>query len=192
VLPLRDMVVQMIITSDNVATQIVVERLGVDALNAFCAAAGMSGTLHRFAFPPPGLAWDHPLDAVTVTTAADQGRLLELLLAGAHDPAVAERLGCSSAMIRDALDILAQQQHREMIPALLPFETLVANKTGRSARGRMDAGIVYDEAGPLYVLTAYADWVPDVMPDGLPGHSSVHRLISRLSRACWDHMRAGT
>ena len=33
------------------------------------ACIGMTGTTHRVNFPPPGLGWDHPIDAVASTTA---------------------------------------------------------------------------------------------------------------------------
>ncbi|MCC7271906.1 MAG: serine hydrolase [Alphaproteobacteria bacterium] len=184
--PLRDAIVQMIITSDNVCTRLVVDRVDVDTLNAYCAAIGLTGTVHRFGVPPLGLPWDHPVEAVTSTTPADQGRLLDMILAGAADEGAARRLGSTSALCRYALDILSWQLHRSMIPALLPFGTKVANKTGRGVRGRMDVGIVYRGERPLYILTAFADRLPDAMPDGLPGFSAAFALIGRLSRACWE------
>ncbi|MGE0715698.1 MAG: serine hydrolase [Alphaproteobacteria bacterium] len=184
--PLRDAIVQMIITSDNVCTRLVVDRVDVDTLNGYCRDLGMTGTVHRFSVPPPGMAWDHPLEAVTTTTPADQGRLLEMILAGCEDAAAARRLGVTQELCRYAIDIMSWQLHRSMIPALLPWGTKVANKTGRGVRGRMDAGVVFRGDRPAYVLTAFCDRLPDTMPDGLPGFSAAFALISRMSRACWD------
>ena len=188
VLPLRDALVNMIITSDNVCTQLVLERLDRDALNAWCRGIGMAGTTHRANIPPPGLAWDHPLDATATTTAADQGLLLDRVLRGAEDAEAAAALGCTPELCRLALDILSWQRLRNLIPSLLPADTKVAHKTGRDARGRSDAGIVYRDGRPLFILTAYTDRVPDRMPDGLPGFVAAYATVGRLARACWDAM----
>lgn len=187
-IPLRDAMVQMIILSDNVCTKMVLERLTLAELNDFCAAAGMMGTTHRFIIPPIGLAYDHPVEAVTTTTPADQVRLLGLIHAGCIDPGAAATLGCSPALCRLAMDVLSWQLHRQMIPGLLPYGTKVASKSGRARRGRMDAGIVFHDDQPLYAIAAYTDRVPEVMPDGLPGYAAVFATIARLSRACWDAM----
>ncbi len=185
-IPLRDAMVQMIILSDNVCTKMVLERLTLADLNEFCAAAGMVGTTHRFIIPPLGIAYDHPVDAVTTTTPIDQVHLLCLIQAGCSDPVAAATLGCSPALCGLAMDVLGWQMYRQMIPGLLPFGTRVASKSGRARRGRMDAGLVFLEDAPLYALAVYTDQVPEVMPDGLPGYAAVYATIARISRACWD------
>ena len=152
---LRDAMIQMIILSDNVCTKMVLARLSLDELNDFCAAAGMTGTVHRFIIPPLGIAYDHPADAVTTTTADDQVRLLGLIEAGRSDPAVAATIGCSPPLCQFAIDVLSWQIFKQMIPALLPWGTKVANKTGRGRRGRMDVGMVFRDDRPLYTLAAY-------------------------------------
>ncbi len=190
VIPLRDALVNMIITSDNVCTQIVLNRLGgSEAAEAWGRSIGMENSRHRGLIPPLGLAWDHPVEAVATTTPCDQGLLLDLILRGAADEAAAARLGCTSALCRLGLDILSWQLLRNMIPSQLPFGTKVAHKTGRGRRGRMDAGIVFRGDRPLYILTAYTDRVPDEMPDGMPGFTAAFDTIGRLSRACWNTIR---
>ncbi len=186
VMPLRDAVTNMIITSDNVCTQMLLERLTLEEMNAFCAGLGMTGTHHAHLIPPLDLPPDHPVTAGTYTTPADQGLLLEMILAGASDPAVAARLGSTPAFCAHALDVLSWQQFRQMIPGLLPYGTRVCNKTGRGKRGRMDVGLVYRGNQPSYIVTAFTDGVPDVMPDGLPGYAAAFHTVAQLSRACWE------
>jgi beta-lactamase class A len=187
VIPLRDAIVNMIITSDNVCTQIVLERLETEALNAYCRSLGMAHTHHGPKIPPPTLAYDHPIEQNAYTAPVDQGMLLDLILRGTQgDAAAADRLGCGVDLCRMGLEILTWQQHRNMIPSLLPYTTKVANKTGRGRRGRMDAGIVFRHERPLYILTAFTDFVPEEMPDGLPGYVAAFGTIGRLSRACWE------
>jgi beta-lactamase class A len=178
----------MIITSDNVSTQIVLERLDRDELNAWCKRQGMTGTTHRVNFPPPGLPWDHPIDAVASTTARDQGVLLDRMVAGATDTAAAAALDATPELVRLGLDILSWQRLRNLIPSLLPAKTKVANKTGRGPRGRMDAGVVYRGDTPRFIISVYLDRVPDVLPDGLPGFTAAYSTAGKLTRACWDVM----
>ena len=186
-LPLRDALVNMIITSDNVCTQLVLERLDREALNAWCRRIGMVGTTHRANIPPAGLGWDHPLEATATTTSDDQVRLLDLIRRGAAGEAEATGLlGVPQALCQLGLDILSWQRLRNLIPSLLPASTRVAHKTGRDARGRSDAGIVFRDGRPLFILAAYADRVPEVMPDGLPGFAAAYATVGRLARACWD------
>lgn len=184
--PMRDAVVQMIITSDNVCTTLVGERLGVAAINAYAQAAGMTGTTVNHIVPPREMPIDSDFDFVARTTPADQVRLLEAIVAGAADEDAAARVGVTSALCRLGLDILSWQRFREMIPGLLPIDTRVCSKTGGGRNGVMDAGVVYRAGKPLYAIGAYTDAVPWTMPDGLPGHAMARRAIAQLSRECWD------
>ena len=95
----RDALVMMIIVSDNTCTGTVVDLVGLDAVQRFCDSIGMTGTTHRFGIPPR-LGPDHSLDQVTTTTPNDQGLLLELILHGTTDPAVAARLGSTPELCR--------------------------------------------------------------------------------------------
>ncbi|MBB4122001.1 serine hydrolase [Martelella radicis] len=185
VLSLRDAIAGMITLSDNVCTHMVFERLTLEEVSAYCAAIGMSGTHHRFLIPPIALAHDHPLDAVTVTTAADQVMLLDTILSAQSDAEAAARLGLSQDLSAFALKMLKSQVLRYGIHSRLPFDTVIASKGGRGKRGRMDAGIVYRDGAPLFILAAYTDGVPLTMPDGLPGYTVALETIGRLARACF-------
>jgi beta-lactamase class A len=127
------------------------------------------------------------MDRMATTTADDQVRLLDLVLRGAAGEAEAcALLGVPQEHCHLALDILSWQRLRNLIPSLLPASTKVAHKTGRDARGRSDAGIVYRDGRPLFILAAYCDRVPDEMPDGLPGFAAAYATVGRLARAAWD------
>jgi beta-lactamase class A len=181
----RDALVMMIIVSDNTCTGLVVDLVGLGEIQRFCEAVGMTGTVHRFGIPPR-LGPDHALDQVTSTTPNDQGLLLELMLRGAGDAAAAARLGVTPELCRLALDILSWQKLKARLPSQLPLGTKVAHKTGTGARGFMDAGIVYRDDRPLFILAAYTDRVPAELPDGTPGFTAANTLIGRMARVCWD------
>lgn len=188
VIPFRDAILQMIITSDNICTFEVMRPFEIPEFTSYCRDIGMTGTTHRTRFPPTNLSAEHALDQVTTTTAADQVLLLDLILRGTEDEAVAKRLGVSTELCAMALQFLKWQRYREMIPGLLPTMTTVANKTGWGQRGWMDSGIVFRGERPLYILSATTDNVPETMPDGLPGRVASGRAIAELSRACWDSL----
>ncbi len=186
---LRDALVMMIIVSDNTCTGIVVDAVGLDNVQRYCEAIGMTGTIHRFGIPPR-LGPEHGLDQVTTTTPNDQGLLLELILKGTTDPAAATRLQCAPDLSRLALDILSWQKLNTRLPSLLPLGTKVAHKTGTGARGYMDAGIIFKDDRPLCILTAYTEHVPAALPDGTPGFAAAAQLIGRMARLCYDTLGA--
>lgn len=188
---LRDALVQMIIVSDNVCTRMVMERITLAEINEFCQSIGMRDTRHRTSVPDPGMAADHPIDAVTTVTARDQGLLYDLLLQGTHDDGAARLLGCTSAQCAFAIDVLSWQKLRTKIASLLPADTRIAHKGGTGKRGRMDGGIVFRDGRPLFIITVYTDQVPRDMPDGMPGYVSAFNTMGRLARACWDIIGTG-
>jgi beta-lactamase class A len=181
----RDALVMMIIVSDNTCTGMVVDLVGLGEIQRFCESIGMTGTIHRFGIPPR-LGPDHTLEQVTTTTPNDQALLLELILRGTTDAAVAGRLGCTPQLCRLGLDILSWQKLKTRLPALLPLGTKVAHKTGTGSRGYMDAGIVFKNDRPLFILAAYTERVPAALPDGTPGFAAAYRVISGMARLCYD------
>jgi beta-lactamase class A len=185
----RDALVMMIIVSDNTCTGTVVDMVGLDRINALCRGIGMKGTTHRHGMPPRGLAVDHPVDATNATTPADVGLLLDVILQGTKDEKAAARLGCTPEQCRLAIEILSWQKSRSRLPALLPLGTKVANKTGTGMRNYNDAGIIFQDGQPLFILTVYTEHVPVELASGTPGPAAANQLISRLSRTCWDALK---
>ena len=185
----RDALVMMIIVSDNTCTGMVVDQVGLETIQRYCESVGMTGTMHRFGIPPR-LGPDHTLDQVTTTTPNDQGLLLELILQATTDAAVARRLGSTPDLCRLGLDILSWQKLKTRLPSLLPLGTKVAHKTGTGSRGYMDAGIIYKNDRPAFILTAYTEHVPAALPDGTPGFAAAAQLIGRMARRCYDEIKA--
>lgn len=184
----RDALVMMIIVSDNTSTGMVVDQVGLETIQRYCESLGMKGTIHRFGIPPR-LGPDHTLDQVTSTTPNDQGLLLELILRGTSDAAVAARLGSTTELVQLGLDILTWQKLKTRLPSLLPVGTKIAHKTGTGSRGYMDAGIIWKNDRPQCILTAYTDHVPAALPDGTPGFAAAAQLIGRMARICYDEIK---
>jgi beta-lactamase class A len=183
----RDALVMMIVVSDNTCTGTVVDLVGLDTVQRWCESIGMTGTTHRFGIPPR-LGRDHTLEQVTTTTPNDQGMLLEIILQGTTDAAVARKLGSTPELCRLGLDILSWQKLKTRLPSQLPLGTKVAHKTGTGSRGFMDAGIVFKGERPLFILTAYTEHVPEALPDGAPGFAAAYQLIGRMARLAYDRL----
>lgn len=185
--PLRDAIVLMIIMSDNVCTSLVGDRVGLAAINDYAQRLGMSGTLIREIVPPRHMPDDADFDFVGQTTASDQNLLLRAILSGSTNPKAAEAIGLTAELCAYALRVLGWQRYRNRIPALLPTNCHVANKTGTGRQGAMDAGIVYRDSVPFFAISAFTTDVSPALSDGAAGHAAADLLIARIARLVWDH-----
>jgi beta-lactamase class A len=125
---------RMLSFSDNVAANILFDRVGAANVNA--ALRGL------------GLGTSGYVDDSLPTTAADMALLLEAIAGGG---------AVSQAASEEMLAQLASEAIDDRIPALLPAGTYVAHKTGSWEGATHDAGIVYS-AGSDYVIVVLTDY----------------------------------
>lgn len=132
----------MIAQSDNVAANLVIGRLGMDAVNETCAALGLTQTvLARLMMD----AEAQTQGCENYTSARDAAAVLQQLAAGTiATPELCERA-------RGYL--LAQEDARGIVEGV-PGGVLVAHKTGSLANAQHDVAIVYAERP--YVLAILA------------------------------------
>ncbi len=127
---LRDLCVLMIIVSDNTATNILIERLGMENVNAGMRALGLEkSTLRRLLFDTE--AAGRGLE--NTITAEEMGRLLEMLYKGECVSPEADA---------EMLSILRDQQLNGKMPFFLD-DLEIAHKTGEDDGITHDVGIVY-------------------------------------------------
>lgn len=139
-LTVADAALLMIAHSDNTATNLLIDRVGIGPVNARMDSLGLPRTtLHRKLFGPESSSIAPDSSArygVGVTTPAEMAGLLAMLYRGEVVSAPAsERM----------LEILRRQFYRESIPRHLAGAP-VANKTGSESAVRNDCGVVYGEA----------------------------------------------
>ncbi len=158
----RDLAVAMILQSDNTATNVLIDRVGMAAVNARMQTLGLTGTLLR----------RHMIDTdaarrgdENVATPADLARLLQVFHAGE---------GLSPASKAAALEILKKFK-RTPVRSGVPDDTPVASKNGELDGVRADAGIVYVEGRP-YVFVAMATYLGDA-----PQPSAALEALARAS-----------
>jgi beta-lactamase class A len=168
-IPIRELVQRMITASSNLATNLLVERVGAEGTTAFMRALGAEGLHVRRGVEDPK-AFKRGLN-----NEANARGLMQILLKLARREVVSRK--DSDEMI----DILAHQQFNEMIPALLPTDVRVAHKTGWTGKFYHDAGIIYPpDAGP-YILV--------ILTNGFESDNAAFPFIATLAKkvyGCWQ------
>lgn len=148
-----DLVRHMIITSSNLATNVLVDLIKVDQAQEMLARHGIRGVeLAR------GVEDDKAFDANFNNRVTANG-LVALFRV------IFERRGVLPESVREMLDILFEQQFRSGIPAGLPSdvrsEARIANKTGEISMAAHDAGLVFLADRQPYVLAVLTETEPN-------------------------------
>ncbi len=136
---LNDLATLMITVSDNVATNLVIERVGMDAIQAWIEKFGLAETqLERRMMDRAAIE----AGRTNVTSAADVEALLFAIATGTCVSATASR------QMRRALE---SQQIQDRLARRLPDTARAINKTGNFADVMHDAGIIMWPGGTLAV-----------------------------------------
>jgi beta-lactamase class A len=169
-LTVRELIWPMITLSDNTASNYLIDFFGMPAINAVGVRLGLRQTrLARHFLDFTAIV--HHND--NVTSPADMSRLLFALAHGAREevPTIVSPEHC-----RAMIDVMLHQTDRDKIPAGLPSDVPVANKTGEIDGTRNDIAIVDPFGDSPYILTIYSKWVTDYTPL----YTAIHQL-ARLS-----------
>jgi beta-lactamase class A len=159
---IRQLIELMETVSSNLATNLLIDRVGAPRANATAHALGADSILVLRGVED-GKAYQAGRN--NTTTARDLGVLLA---------ALAQDRAASPAACREMLDILGRQHFTEGIPAGLPSGTRVAHKTG------WIGGVVYHDAA--IVTPAHgAPYVLVVLTGGISEDSVAHNLVRDIS-----------
>lgn len=143
-LSLRDLATLMMIASDNTATNLCIDRAGIDATNAFIRSLGLTETMLRRKMMD-NIATMREQE--NVATPAELVTMLDLLRQGQPSPAVAA----------ETLAIMKKHNYG-FIDRGLPATVEVSNKPGWIEGVMCDAALVHLPRQPylLAVMTKYA------------------------------------
>ena len=177
--PLADAVRLMIAFSDNTATNLVVDKIGLPATAARMEALGFPNTkLHSKVYKRETSVFPERSEKFGLgsTTAGEMIGLLEQL----HS----EKLVSPEAS-KAMLEHLKKCDDQDKFPRFLPAGTVIAHKTGSVNESRTDAGIIYSVSGPiaLCVLTSKNEdksWTPD---------NAGNRLCATVAREVFAHFQ---
>lgn len=158
----------MIVKSDNTATTLLLERVGMENVNRRLRGLGLTRTRIRRNVLDLA-ARDRGLE--NTTTAYEMMRLLELI----HRQRAAGPAACQAM-----LQTLLAQEYNDRIPRLLPAGTPVAHKTGTMHRLEHDVGIVF-VPGQEFVICVLVSGLEEA-----PGE----RLIGSVAKRAYDYFAA--
>ncbi|MBZ9713967.1 class A beta-lactamase-related serine hydrolase [Deinococcus multiflagellatus] len=172
----QDVLTLMIVVSDNTATNMVIEALGVDTVNAWLTAQGLTGTrlVGKLQRPPHLQNGAQRRGERNATTARDQTEVLRALTAG-------EWLDPEHTAL--ALDILARQQYRDIIGRRVPRDDQgelryrVASKSGELLGVRHDVGLLWTPRPLVVALLSRSGADPREHPE--------NRDVVALADALW-------
>lgn len=165
----RELAFHMIATSSNLATNLLLDFVGLQSMQRTVADLGLDDgiELHR------GVEDNRAFDAgiSNRVTASGLASMLKL---------IAEERAFSRTLSKEMLDVLHAQEFNSGIPAPLPKRTRVAHKTGEISTIAHDAGIVYLPGRNPYVLVVLTEWEPD--------GSGRQQVIARVSEAVYEFL----
>lgn len=164
-LPVSVLLERMIVESSNIATNLIVDRIGFGPVRHVIAkTCPGQATLAR-------LIGDDRAERIGVTNTVSAAGLAQLMHALARGsllpPTETER----------ALDLLGRQRHRGMIPAGVPAGTWTAGKSGWNEHVRHDVALVRPPLAPPYVLAVCTSTSLGV---------GAEPVIARLSELTWE------
>jgi beta-lactamase class A len=161
----------MIIRSSNLATNLLLDLLGIGFLQQVLDDRQITGIDLRRGVEDE-LAFEHGIN--NRVTADGLVQLLRL---------IAEERAFSPELSRSMLDILHDQEFRSGIPAGLPAHARVAHKTGEISTIAHDAGIVYLPKRKPYVVAILTEWEAET--------SGRSPTIAAASYLVYEHIMGG-
>ncbi len=165
ILSLGEIVELMIVQSDNTSANILIDKLGMENVNATLKELGCRETILQrkmmdFAAVKKGRQ--------NYTSVSDIAHLLQKLYAlQCLDPASDQAM----------LEIMQRQEDNMIIPAQLPHQLKIAHKTGQLDGMYYDCGIVYGKKG---------DYLLCLMAENIKDEAHVLYDMSSLSLAIYD------
>ncbi len=145
---ISDLTEWMIVSSSNLATNLLLDYITVEQAQRVLREAGLAGVNLR--------------RGVDDTRAHEQNFNNETTAAGLLQLFATLRGDFLSKATRDmAINILLQQRFNSMIPAPLPAHASVAHKTGEISTACHDAGIVYLPEREPYILVVLTEVVAE-------------------------------
>src|SRR5882724_8568447 len=148
-LTVRELAYWMITKSSNLATNLLVDVVGIETIQHALDELDIDGV--------------RVLRGVEDQAAFDAGLINEVTANGLQKMlrVIADGKAFSQEASHDMLTILLDQQHRSGIPAGLPKAARVAHKTGNISTVHHDAGIVFLEGRKPYVLVILTQFGAD-------------------------------
>jgi len=162
-LTLKDALTLMIVVSDNTATNLVIDRFGLDKINAHTKSLGLKDTyLYKKVYRPAvaPVPPEQPKFGLGKTTAREMALVIERIGLCQLGTATHPSTPSDAALCDVMLGMLRNQFYRDGIPRYLEAldsseqGSAIANKTGAVDAARSDVALVASKQG-LLVISAF-------------------------------------
>jgi beta-lactamase class A len=163
---IRELMRLMIVMSSNLATNLLIERVGATNVMELMREIG-ANKIQVLRGVEDGKAFERQMN--NTTTARDLMMILTR---------IAERRAISQKASDEMIDILLAQHFNEGIPAGVSPKARVAHKTGSITKIYHDAAIVFPPERKPYVLV--------ILTRGFADESRAHQLTAEISRFIYD------
>jgi beta-lactamase class A len=172
-LTLRDLATMMVAVSDNSATNVLIDRVGMENVNSLLDSLGLPHTRLRRKMMDLRAAGE---GRENVSTPSEMMRLLEALYRGKV---------LNQELTADYFKVLSTPKKDSWIPRDLPEDLKIANKHGELEGVRTDSGIVFVENRPyiICVMTTYLRRERDGEEAISKISFQAYRMFDRISRA---------
>jgi beta-lactamase class A len=175
-LPLQDLVKLVLIISDNTASNVVLNEVGMENVNRTMKNLGLQHTLIQRKLRDFG-AKEKGID--NLITPRESALLLEMLL----EHRILDLWACESI-----LNILKRQQENDRLPLLLPDEIEVAHKPGGPFKGvSHDVGVVYTSPKP-YIISCMSKDLPERVSKKMIGGDKGSQMIALISKMVYEDL----
>jgi beta-lactamase class A len=167
---IRELTRLMIARSSNLATNLLMEKVGAARVDAFIKELGIAD--------------------MTVIRGLEDKKAYQLNInnsASAHSSTymmrvIAEGKVVSKEACDEMIQIMLAQEFNESIPALLPSSVKVAHKTGWTGSFFHDTGIVFPQSRKPYVISIFTHGFPE------GDESQAHNCMAQISKIIYDEI----
>lgn len=167
---IRELTRLMIVRSSNLATNILLEKVGAANINNFIQTLGITGVTVRRGVE------DNAAFRLGMNNSATAPGLTQTMRLLAEGNVVSKEVS------QQMIEIMLGQEFNESIPALLPKSARVAHKTGWTGEFYHDTGIVFPENRQPYAISILTHGFPENNED------EAHNCMATISKMIYDRL----
>ena len=176
-LTIGELAYHMIVTSSNLATNLLLDVAGLDHAKKTIQRLGLTG-IELYRGVEDERAHEQGIDnKVTANGLLAAFRVIEEGSMTDH-ASMSDHAEISKASSEKMLEILHQQEFRSGIPAGIPSTAKVAHKTGEISTIAHDTGLVFLEGRKPYALIILTEWEP--------GKGERQATLAKISRLIYE------